>query len=525
MTSAVVVSQTTAGTDERMRNRQICSFSSGEDEVGGTLRSTRGKKRASRSTKSVRRTIVVSSSDDEEFGTPQRRGRASIAGHKGRASSSRSLTSTAHCPLDVVVDSGRVSREGGTAGARSRVAPAISDAGTGVVDDDCQVCGVFLVPGFAPPAPLPNKQDVITLYSATSSDEELESAINHDAATVFDAEEDKDIVVRGDEAQGPGRCSNMSSSSPSWTWRGRAMTTAQRQLVEYLTTGRVRGEALAVTAARPPIEIFVASARITLRLKDLRRLRGRRWLTDEVMNAYVACINHRNRQRRLPTQLGAASATTVEHSGLENTAAMAQKGRPPVDSLLEGHGKFESTTAPLVAFVSRPPLRVHVWNTFFFSRLTQGPDGFDFEGVRRWPVKSGVDVAALDMLLFPVNVDSVHWVLAVINFRSRTFLYLDSMHGTDAAGVLPTLRRWLGAEVASCYGVNAEIKWQLGDWATEVNAVAGVPIPRQADSGSCGVFVLQTAEHMERQAVLEFGHEHIPLMRKQIVLDLSDGQV
>lgn len=291
------------------------------------------------------------------------------------------------------------------------------------------------------------------------------------------------------------------------------MTSSQRASVEYLTTGRVRGEDAEVTAARPPIEVRVAAARITLRKRDLRRLRGSRWLNDEVMNAYVALINARNRLR----VTDAAAAAVVAAEVAAATAAAAADTDDEVVCVTD--------EPPPPPPPPPPPLRVHVWNTFFFARLTQGPAGFDYGGVRRWTTAAGVDVSALDLLLVPVNLDASHWVLAVADLRGRRFAYLDSMHGPDSSRVIPTLRRWLGAEVAARSGLDAEVGLGLGAWPVTVNEWGGAPIPRQRDGGSCGVFVLKTAEHLERGAGVDFGQRDVPLLRKQIVLDLSDGRV
>lgn len=295
-----------------------------------------------------------------------------------------------------------------------------------------------------------------------------------------------------------------------WRWRGRPMTSSQRATVEYLTTGRVPGEDADVTAARPPIEVRVAAARITLRRRDLRRLRGSRWLNDELMNAYVALINARNRRR-----VADAAAAAVE-AAVASAAAAADTDDDVV---------CVTDAPPPPPPPPPPPLRVHVWNTFFFARLTQGPAGFDYAGVRRWPTAAGLDVSALDLLLVPVNLDASHWVLAVADLRARRFAYLDSMHGPDSSHVIPTLRRWLGAEVAARSGLDAELALGLGAWPVAVNEWAGTPIPRQRDGGSCGVFVLKTAEHLERGAGVGFGQRDVPVLRKQIVLDLQDGRV
>lgn len=278
------------------------------------------------------------------------------------------------------------------------------------------------------------------------------------------------------------------------------MTSAERAAVEFLTTGRVRSggtppPGIDVTA---PIAVNVAAARITLRRRDLRLLRGERWLNDELMNAYVALLNARNR-RRVAARAAAAAAA----------ASPTRAGAPP---------------PPLPP---SPPLRVYCFNTFFYLRLTQGPNRFDFDGVCRWTVKAGVDVVATDLLLVPVHVGACHWVLVALDVRARRVAYLDPLHAADTTGVTATLARWLAAEVAARHG-GTPAEAALGvptAWTVAANTVGGVAAPRQADAGSCGVYVLAMAERLERGAALAFGQRDIRLLRKQIVLDLHDGKV
>ncbi len=53
----------------------------------------------------------------------------------------------------------------------------------------------------------------------------------------------------------------------------------------------------------------------------------------------------------------------------------------------------------------------------------------------------------MDLIIFPINLNNCHWVLAVIDLRAEQFIYRDSMNGHDTNNVLFTLRRWLADEV------------------------------------------------------------------------------
>lgn len=235
-------------------------------------------------------------------------------------------------------------------------------------------------------------------------------------------------------------------------------------------------------------------ANITLRRLDFIRLRGARWLNDEVLNSYVAMINMRN--------------------GLHDERAeeMGCKRTYP---------------------------RTYMFNTYFHTRLVS--TGYDYAGVRRWTRRAKMNVLDQDLILVPVNLGNSHWVLAGIDIRFRCFLYLDSMHGKRNE-VVNALKQWLNDEVKDKQGIAAaaniavdawEVRWNKYNYA--VPSSAGVQkesgndfprghktlrIPRQSDGGSCGVFTAKIADCLAMGRTVHFGQEHITLVRRRMALDL-----
>jgi sentrin-specific protease 1 len=218
-------------------------------------------------------------------------------------------------------------------------------------------------------------------------------------------------------------------------------------------------------------------------------------LNDELINAYVALINQRNQ-----FHLARADSQTI--------------------------------------VADRP--RTYVFNTYFHTRLVTS--GYDYPGVARWTRRAGVDIAEKDLILIPVNLGNNHWVLAGIDILRQTFLYLDSMHGRDRAGVVSSLKQWIYDEVhdkhglaaANALGVDA---WTVlcnqylpfqrqgsdakGDSNTNVHQSSSTQrIPMQRDSGSCGVFTTMIANCLEMGIRVYFNHQHIKLIRSRMALDL-----
>ncbi|CAN8074347.1 unnamed protein product [Agarophyton chilense] len=243
---------------------------------------------------------------------------------------------------------------------------------------------------------------------------------------------------------------------------------------------------------------YIPSARIVLRGEDFKRLRGVRWLNDEVINAYMSLINVRN------------------------------------DSIFEELPEDERKNIP----------QTYVFNTFFYTRLTSGSARYDYSGVRRWTGRNKVDVMKQDLLLFPVNLGNHHWVLAGIDRPRRSFFYLDSMARADKSGVLRALRRWYYDEVEDKYGEDVATQMELETWPSAHNRYmirrAGVlpaklepripsprlsRIPMQTDGGSCGVFITKIADCLSLGIKIYFNQTDIHLVRSRMALDLFRGRL
>uniref|UniRef100_A0ACD5YZ39 Uncharacterized protein n=1 Tax=Avena sativa TaxID=4498 RepID=A0ACD5YZ39_AVESA len=86
-------------------------------------------------------------------------------------------------------------------------------------------------------------------------------------------------------------------------------------------------------------------------------------------------------------------------------------------------------------------LKCHFFNTFFFKKLACGKTGYDYQSVRRWTSlnKLGYGLWECDKIFVPIHRD-LHWCLAVINMKEKTYQFLDSLGGMDldVLGILAT---------------------------------------------------------------------------------------
>lgn len=163
-----------------------------------------------------------------------------------------------------------------------------------------------------------------------------------------------------------------------------------------------------------------------------------------------------------------------------------------------------------------------MFSPFFFDRLPKSLRGYDYQGVKMWPDRAGIDVKKLELILFPVNLENNHWILSAVDLRSREFIYMDSLGNRDKHGVLGFLMKWLSDEVREKYGDKIGNEMCIPSWKKVENPKF---VPEQLDDGSCGVFVMYIADHLELCRNIEFTQEDIPILRKRTAFFLSRNRL
>jgi hypothetical protein len=258
----------------------------------------------------------------------------------------------------------------------------------------------------------------------------------------------------------------------------------------------------------------VKEANIVLRGEDIVRLRGRRWLNDEVINSFVALINVRNK-KYFANQGKSSSDTSVTPDRGCDVVEVSSPTTPYHHREEEGilRQSYNGLRQP-----GRP--RTYAFNTFFHTRLCK--NSYDYKGVRKWPERAGIDIASLDLVLVPVNLDNYHWVLAAVDIRDKELIYFDSLYGGDDLGVLEALGRWLFDEIHEKHGLKQAESMQIPSWTRTVNPSY---LPRQRDDGSCGLFTLYTADYLELGRIPDYSQDDMTVLRQRAILFLTRGSL
>lgn len=150
-------------------------------------------------------------------------------------------------------------------------------------------------------------------------------------------------------------------------------------------------------------------------------------------------------------------------------------------------------------------LNCHFFNTFFYKKLIGGRNGYDYKAVRRWTTqkKLGYGLVDCDKIFVPIHKE-VHWCLAVINKKDKSFQYLDSLGGRDFQ-VLRVLARYFADEMKDKSGQEIDV----GSWELEFVE----DLPEQQNGFDCGVFMIKYADFYSRGMGLHFSQENMPYFR------------
>ncbi|KAF2939684.1 hypothetical protein DAI22_03g213700 [Oryza sativa Japonica Group] len=126
-------------------------------------------------------------------------------------------------------------------------------------------------------------------------------------------------------------------------------------------------------------------------------------------------------------------------------------------------------------------LKCHFFNTFFYKKI-----------------------------FIPIH-RNVHWCLAIINMKDKTFQYLDSFGGMDHA-VLRILARYIRDELND----KSNIQVDTSSWLK----ISSDSCPLQQNGWDCGMFMLKFIDFHSRGIGLCFTQEHMDYFRKRTAKEI-----
>ena len=159
--------------------------------------------------------------------------------------------------------------------------------------------------------------------------------------------------------------------------------------------------------------------------------------------------------------------------------------------------------------------KIHLYRSHFWSRLSS-EDGVSCENVKRWSrnVFEG-DIFKLNKLFIPINLNDMHWILAVIYINDKRIQIYDSMHGPGYR-ILNKLLDYLKFEFQ-------DKKKNKGSWSEWQLVPCKDDTPSQENGYDCGVFVCMFIHYIAENRELNFNQRDINNYRKFIAYHLANS--
>lgn len=158
--------------------------------------------------------------------------------------------------------------------------------------------------------------------------------------------------------------------------------------------------------------------------------------------------------------------------------------------------------------------KVHFYTSYFFSKLLQHGQGYNFDEVRRWHRRITDGIFNLDSLLIPINRGNDHWLLLHIQPNEKTIHLYDSLGSNPLNDTyIPTMLRYLHEVALTLGDTSASLdEWQ-SDWHTEDRSAQS---PRQTNGYDCGIFTLTSAAFLANKGHLSpatYTQQHVYTLR------------
>ncbi|CAG8624322.1 1274_t:CDS:2, partial [Ambispora gerdemannii] len=156
---------------------------------------------------------------------------------------------------------------------------------------------------------------------------------------------------------------------------------------------------------------------------------------------------------------------------------------------------------------------IKMTNTYFYPTLEKSVANGNFDRVLKWLPKVDIpDLYALEQLLIPVHlIRGKHWVLAVIDLKTKKIILYDSMaclNSIDRQKVGENLFRFVQEHRKASGLFNNSLEWDIVNLAPNT--------PQQPNHFDCGVYVILFADYLSAQRVFDFHNVSMETYRQRI---------
>lgn len=149
------------------------------------------------------------------------------------------------------------------------------------------------------------------------------------------------------------------------------------------------------------------------------------------------------------------------------------------------------------------------FNSFFYTTLSER----GYQGVRRWMKRKKKQIAKLDKIFVPVNLNQSHWALGLIDIKNKRIVFTDSLsNGPNAMSfaILADLKNYVIEESQKELGEDFEL--------------VHLQCPQQPNGYDCGIYVCMNTLYLSNDCNANYEYKEAVQMRTYIGhLILSDA--
>ena len=194
-------------------------------------------------------------------------------------------------------------------------------------------------------------------------------------------------------------------------------------------------------------------------------------------------------------------------------------------SLQHGEWVTDEVINAYMALIQAEFKHVFIFNTFFWRTLNSGRNSFNFEGVRSWTRRRSINIFAdYSVILYPVNINEVHWVVAAVDLRDFTVSVFDSCFREFRdfhPHVASILNRYLVREYSEVYSNRNASQFPSLRWVP-----CSPALPQQLNNNDCGVFACLFSVFLAAGQIPDFAQPHeVRDMRQRIAVAFCRGQI
>jgi sentrin-specific protease 1 len=154
------------------------------------------------------------------------------------------------------------------------------------------------------------------------------------------------------------------------------------------------------------------------------------------------------------------------------------------------------------------------YHTFFTPKFKQG---YEYESVKRWSQKKGINIFAYEKVFVPVHVDDNHWCLLVINFKRKRIEYYNSLRSSTSTDgghrIMQCMKRYIHDESMTYNQQEIDVlKWEK---------YIPPSLPQQKNKSDCGVFMCMFANYSALGLDMAFTYQDMRYFRRRIALSIQ----